>query len=176
MTQEKLVSLIQEKDPKAFDYLYDMYAQNLFGVINAILNDKEESEDVLQEVFVKIWNNLDAYDATKGRFFTWLLNIARNTAIDKYRSKGFNNSKKNLSTTNFVDIIKDGYSLSSTTDAIGIKKFIKKLKPMCTQIIDLLFYKGYTQKEASEELEIPLGTLKTRNRACINELRNMLDV
>ena len=176
MTQEKLVSLIQEKDPKAFDYLYDMYAQNLFGIINAILNDKEESEDVLQEVFVKIWNNLDSYNPSKGRFFTWLLNIARNTAIDKYRSKSFNNSKKNLSTTNFVDIIKGGYSLGSTTDAIGITKFINKLKPMCIKVIDLLFYKGYTHKEASEELEIPLGTLKTRNRACINELRNMLDV
>ncbi|GLB49990.1 RNA polymerase sigma factor [Neptunitalea lumnitzerae] len=175
MSQEELVILIKKKDPRSFDYLYDMYADNLFGVIHTILKNKEESEDVLQEAFVKIWNNLDAYDDNKGRFFTWILNIARNLAIDKYRSKGFNNHKKNLSTENFVDIIKGSYSLNASTDAIGIKKFIKKLKPTCIKIIDLLFFKGFTQKEASEELDIPLGTVKTRNRACINELRNMLD-
>lgn len=175
MSQEELVILIQKKDPKSFDYLYDMYANNLFGVIFTILRDTEESEDVLQEVFIKIWNNLELYDETKGRFFTWILNIARNMAIDKYRSKSFNNQKKNLSTDNFVDIIKDSYTLNDKMDAIGIKKFIEKLKPVCIKIIDLLFFKGFTQKEASEELDMPIGTLKTRNRACINELRNMLD-
>ncbi|HBK82514.1 MAG TPA: RNA polymerase subunit sigma-70, partial [Flavobacterium sp.] len=59
-------------------------------------------------------------------------------------------------------------------DAIGIKEFILKLKPKCIQIIDLLFFKGYTQQEASEELEIPLGTVKTNNRNCMNELRKMI--
>lgn len=175
MSQEELASLIQKKDPKSFDYLYDMYAENLFGVIHNILKNKEESEDVLQETFIKIWNNLDSYDESKGRFFTWILNISRNMAIDRYRSKGFNNHKKNLSTDNFVDIVKGSYNLNAKTDVIGISKFIEKLKPVCIKIIDLLFFKGFTQKEASEELNIPIGTLKTRNRACINELRNMLD-
>ncbi|SFU39308.1 RNA polymerase sigma-70 factor, ECF subfamily [Pustulibacterium marinum] len=175
MTQEQLIILIKKKDPKSFDYLYDMYADNLFGIIHNVVKDKEESEDVLQEVFVKIWNNLDSYDTSKGRFFTWILNIARNTAIDKYRSKSYNNSRKNLSTDNFVHIITGSYNMNAKTDAIGIKNFINKLKPTCIKIIDLLFFKGFTQKETAEELEIPLGTVKTRNRACINELRNMLD-
>jgi RNA polymerase sigma-70 factor (ECF subfamily) len=119
---------------------------------------------------------LSTYDASKGRFYTWIVNIARNTAIDKYRSKDFNNNRKNLSTDNFVSVIKDSYNLSGSTDAIGIKKFIDKLKPTCVKIIDLLFFKGFTHKEASEELEIPIGTIKTRNRACIGELRTMLNV
>ena len=61
-------------------------------------------------------------------------------------------------------------------DSIGIQEFLKKLKPKCIQIINLLFFKGYTQQEASDELEIPLGTVKTQNRNCINDLRNFLQV
>ncbi|MFI2742407.1 RNA polymerase sigma factor [Zhouia sp. PK063] len=176
MHQDDLILLIQKKDPKAFDHLYDMYSQSLYGVIYNIIKDKEEAEDVLQETFVKIWNNLDNYDDSKGRFYTWVVNIARNSAIDKYRSKSFKKTKQNLSTETFVDVIKDSYDLGSKVDAIGIKKFINILKPKCIKIIDLLFFKGFTHKEAAEELDIPMGTLKTRNRACLGELRTILEV
>jgi len=105
-----------------------------------------------------------------------MLNIARNTAIDKLRSKGFNNSKKNLSADNFVYLMDDNTKQNHKIDSIGIQEFVKKLKPKCIQIIDLLFFKGYTQQEASDELEIPLGTVKTQNRNCINDLRTFLRV
>ncbi|MCP5893875.1 sigma-70 family RNA polymerase sigma factor, partial [Klebsiella pneumoniae] len=82
---------------KAFTLLYDMYSKSLYGIIFNLLKDKEESEDVLQEVFVKIWKNIDSYNDSKGRFFTWILNIARNSSIDRLRSKSHNNSLKNLS-------------------------------------------------------------------------------
>lgn len=176
MTQEELLPLVLKKDDKAFTILYDMYSKNLYGVIYNLIKDKEEAEDVLQEVFVKIWKNIESYNETKGRFFTWILNIARNTTIDKLRSKGFNNSQKNLSSDNFVHLLDDSNKLTNKIDTIGIQEFVKKLKPKCIQIIDLLFFKGYTQQEASDELEIPLGTVKTQNRNCINDLRNFLQV
>lgn len=176
MTQEEILPLILKKDDRAFTTLYDMYSKNLYGVIYNLIRDKEEAEDVLQEVFVKIWKNIDSYNETKGRFFTWILNIARNTTIDKLRSKGFNNSQKNLSSDNFVHLLDDSNKLTNKIDTIGIQEFVKKLKPKCIQIIDLLFFKGYTQQEASDELEIPLGTVKTQNRNCINDLRNFLRV
>ena len=176
MTQEELLPLLHKKDQKAFTALYDMYSKNLYGVIFTILKDKEESEDILQEVFVRIWKNLDSYNEAKGRFFTWMLNIARNACIDKLRSKGHANSLKNLSIDNFVYVFENNTSVINRIDAIGIKDFIKKLKPKCIRLIDLLFFKGYTQQEASEELEIPLGTVKTQNRNCINELRSILQV
>ncbi|MCQ0111946.1 RNA polymerase sigma factor [Zhouia amylolytica] len=176
MDQDQLLDLIKKKDSRSFDYLYDMYSQSLYGVIHNIISNREEAEDILQEVMIKIWDNMDSYDESKGRFYTWIINIARNSAIDKYRSKNYKNFKKNLSTENFVSVIKDSYNLSNITDAIGIGSFIKKLKPKCIKIIDLLFYKGFTHKEAAEELDIPMGTLKTRNRACINELRTILEV
>lgn len=176
MTQEELLPLIMTKDDRAFTHVYDMYSKSLFAVIYNLVNDREEAEDVLQEVFVKIWKNIDSYNESKGRFYTWIVNIARNTSIDKLRSKGFNNSQKNLSSDNFVHLLDDSNKLTNKIDTIGIQEFVKKLKPKCIAIIDLLFFKGYTQQEASEELEIPLGTVKTQNRNCINDLRNFLQV
>lgn len=175
MTQEELIPLLLKKDDRSFTLLYDNYSKSLYGIIFTLIKDREEAEDVLQEVFVKIWKNIDTYNESKGRLYTWMLNIARNTSIDKLRSKSFNNNQKNLSSDNFVHILYDNSKTINQIDAIGIKEFIKKLKPKCIQIIDLLFFKGYTQQEASDELEIPLGTVKTQNRNCMNELRLLIN-
>jgi RNA polymerase sigma-70 factor (ECF subfamily) len=176
MTQEELIPLILKKDERAFTIMYDMYSKSLFSVISTLVKDTEDAEDLLQEVFVKIWKNIDSYNHSKGRFYTWILNISRNSAIDKLRSKGHNNNLKNLSSDNFTHLLDDSNKLINRIDTIGIQEFVNKLKPKCIQIIDLLFFKGYTQQEASEELEIPLGTVKTQNRNCINDLRNYLKV
>ncbi|UMY65158.1 MULTISPECIES: RNA polymerase sigma factor [unclassified Flavobacterium] len=176
MTQEDLLPMLKKKDDRAFSLLYDMYARNLFGIIHNLIADREEAEDVLQEVFIKIWKSIDSYDESKGRFFTWILNIARNSSIDRLRSKGFNNSRKNLSTDNFVHLLDESNKMTNRIDTIGIREFIKKLKPKCIRILDLLFFKGYTQQEAAEELGMPLGTVKTQNRTCIGDLRNLLEV
>jgi RNA polymerase sigma-70 factor (ECF subfamily) len=159
MTQEELLVLVYRKDERAFTHIYDMYSKSLFSVINVLVSNREEAEDVLQEVFVKIWKNIDSYNESKGRFYTWILNIARNTSIDKLRSKILTTVKK-PSSDNFVHLLDDSNKLVDKVDTIGINEFVKKLKPKCIQIIDLLFFKGYTQQEASEELEIPLGTVK----------------
>jgi RNA polymerase sigma-70 factor (ECF subfamily) len=125
-------------------------------------------------VFIKAWHKADTYSSDKGRFFTWVLNIARNAAIDKTRSKAFKNSKQNLNSDFFVDILETSESLDDSTDAIGIKKFVDKLAEKCKAVIELLYFKGYTQVEASETLNMPIGTIKTRNRNCIKELRNLV--
>lgn len=176
MTQEELLPLLLRKEERAFTQLYDMYSKSLFSVITNLISDREEAEDVLQEVFVKIWKNIETYNQSKGRLYTWMLNIARNTAIDKLRSKGFNNSQKNLSSDNFVHLLDDSNKLTNRIDSIGLREFVNKLKPKCIQLIDLLFFKGFTQQEASEELAIPLGTVKTQNRMCMNDLRNFLKI
>lgn len=166
-----LIVAMQNRDEKAFSRLFTMYNEAIYGIINSIVRDEKVAEELVQDVFIKVWNNASSYNIDKGRFFTWLLNIARNTAIDETRSKSFKNSRKNLSTSNFVDIVRSSDSLNKKTNSIGIKKFVDALKPACIKIIDLLYFKGFTQAEASEALEIPLGTLKTRNRACIKDLR-----
>ena len=174
MQLELLVEQFKDKNVIAFESLYEMYNKSVQGVIFSIVKDDTIAEEITQDVFIKAWNNASSYSAKKGRFFTWIINIARNAAIDKTRSKNFKNNSKNLDAQNFVDIIENHDSLDSQTDAIGIKNFVNKLKDTCIKVIELLYFKGFTQKEVSESLKIPLGTVKTRNRNCINELRKML--
>ncbi len=174
MTLEELISKFQQKDEKAFESLYNMYSDSMQGVIYNIVRDHNVAEEVMQDVFIKAWHKAETYSSEKGRFFTWILNIARNAAIDKTRSKNFKKSKQNLDTDFFVDILETSDSLDNKTDAIGISKFVSKLAKKCIEVIELLYFKGYTQNEASEALDMPIGTVKTRNRNCIKELRSMV--
>ncbi len=170
---DALILAMQKGNEAAFSKIYDLYSKNIYSVIYVILRDHDLTEEVLQDVFIKVWKNANSYSLEKGRFYTWLLNIARNTAIDKTRSKAYKNSSKNLSTDNFVTILAGHDQLSEKTDAIGIRKFVNQLKPLCIKLIDFLYFKGYTQAETSEAMETPLGTIKTRARNCMNELRKI---
>lgn len=174
MELETLVEQFKQKDEKAFEQLYNMYSKSMQGVIFNIVRDNDVAEEVMQDVFIKAWHKSDSYSSSKGRFFTWILNIARNAAIDKTRSKNFKKSKQNLNSDFFVDIIEGSDNLDNKTDAIGISKFIGKLAEKCKEVINLLYFKGYTQTEASEALNMPIGTIKTRNRNCIKELRSIV--
>ncbi|QED37296.1 sigma-70 family RNA polymerase sigma factor [Antarcticibacterium arcticum] len=172
MQQDQLIAQLQAGNEKAFERIYELYSESTYGIIHSITRDKEISEELLQDVFLKIWNNAESYNPDKGRFFTWILNIARNASIDKIRSKSFRNHRLNLTSDNFVDILESKSSIGSKIDAIGLQKYIDILEPVCKKLIDLLFFKGFTQKETAEELEMPLGTVKTRNRICIDKLRS----
>jgi len=174
MSLDQVIIKFQQKDTQAFEALYNMYSDSMQGIIYTIVKDDDIAQEVMQDVFIKAWQNAESYSPKKGRFFTWLINIARNTAIDKTRSKDFKKAKQNLSADFFVDIIESNDSLDNQTDAIGIKKFVTKLADKCKAVIELLYFKGFTQKEAAEELNMPIGTIKTRNRNCIKELRKMV--
>ncbi len=174
MQQDGLILELQNGNEKAFERIYELYSESIYGIIYSIVRDETIAEEILQDVFLKIWENSSSYNSKKGRFFTWILNIARNASIDQIRSKSHKNKQKNLAADNFVDILENKSHFSSKTDAIGLGKYIKALKPVCKKLIDLLFFKGFTQKETAEELDMPLGTVKTKNRACINKLREIL--
>jgi RNA polymerase sigma-70 factor (ECF subfamily) len=171
-TEESLVTLLKQKDKSAFSYLYDNYSGALYGIVLKILNrDEETAQDILQEAFVKIWKNLERFDAGKGTLFTWMLNITRNTAIDKLRSI------KNISIQsidNNVHIVDRHHQHEMGEDKIGLKDVVNKLKPEHKTMIDLAYYGGYTQEEISEKLKMPLGTVKTRARAALIELRKRI--
>lgn len=176
MDLDLLILQFQQKDVKAYEKLYDMYCDSISGIVNNIVKNNAVTQEITQDVFIKAWNNSTSYSAKKGRLFTWLLNIARNAAIDYTRSKRSKQSKQNLNSDFFVDILETHQSLDATTNTIGLKEFVTKLGDKCKSVIELLYFKGFTQKEASEELEMPIGTIKTRNRSCIGELRTMLGV
>lgn len=178
MELELLVQRFQKKDLLAFEKLYEMYHDSICGVITTIVRDRELSEELAQDVFVKIWDKSGSYNPSKGRFFTWIVNIARNAAIDKVRSKSYKQQKQNLPADYFVGKLEhtDESPAEADMDTAGLKKVLLNLTKKCIQIIEMLYFKGFTQKETSEVLEIPLGTVKTRNRNCIAQIRQNIEL
>lgn len=173
-TEEELVISLKQKNEDAFSYLYDHYSGALFGVISSIINDKETANDVLQEAFVNIWKNFGSYDASKGRLFTWMLNIARNASIDKTRSKSFKASQKNQPLEDNVIMGAGKVVTNPSANDFGLKKIIANLKEEYRVLIDLSFFQGFTHEEIAKALGIPLGTVKTRIRTALIQLRTMI--
>jgi RNA polymerase sigma-70 factor (ECF subfamily) len=173
-TEPELVSLLKSRDNKAFSYLYDNYSGSLYTVITQIVNDMETADDVLQEVFINIWRSIESYDPAKGRLFTWMLNIARNASIDLLRSKTYQNSGKNQSIPQNSDWNQGGYTAPVNIDNIGFRKILGRLKKEHKVLIDLAYFKGYTHEEIAEIEDIPLGTVKTRIRNALIQLREYL--
>ncbi len=172
--EEELVSLLKNGDETAFVYLYDNYSGALYGTICRIINNNQLAEDVLQEVFVKIWNSFQSYDATKARLFTWMMNIARNLSIDTIRGKSYKKQSKIQSTENAVNQVAQNPKENDRYDTIGIRNQLTSLKKDQRQIIELAYFDGFTQNEISQKLGIPLGTVKTRMRTAISELKKIL--
>jgi len=166
--------MLLQQNGQAFSYLYDNYSSALFGVINQIIPDKNISADVLQDVFINIWRKIDSYDETKGRLFTWMLNIARNAAIDKIRSKPYQNSLKNQPLTETVNTITTNSVVNPQVNDIGLKKLVNGLKQEYRELIELSYFQGFTHEEISKLLNLPLGTVKTRIRSALIQLRTLM--
>ncbi len=173
LSDEQLVALLRNKDKAAMGAVLKKYGDALYGVVFRIVGTREVAEDIMQEVAVKIWKNHQAYDAKKGRLFTWLVNIARNTAIDKVRTQKFQARRQAESLDSTVH---DNIRFSEHLDIqdVGLRRLIERLDPKYREVIDLLYLKGYTQKEATEALGIPLGTVKTRVKKALGDLLKAL--
>jgi RNA polymerase sigma factor (sigma-70 family) len=174
ISEETLITALRSHDRSALEYLYDHYAGAILGVIARIVKKEEMAEEVLQDVFLKIWDRIESYDASKGKLFTWMLNIARNQAIDKTRSKEFSKDKKTGDIDNFVNRIDNKGYVEQKVEAIGLQELLRVLPEDQRFIIDQHYLKGYTQAEISAEFNLPLGTVKTRMRLAMKELRNFL--
>jgi RNA polymerase sigma-70 factor, ECF subfamily len=172
--EQELVAALKLRDNQAYTYLYDNYSGALYSIIKQIIQDAELANDVLQEVFINIWRKIESYDASKGRLFTWMLNIARNASIDTVRSKGFQNTQKNQELPNNVDINVSSQVIMPDMDNIGLRKILENLKDEHRILIELAYFKGYTHEEIAKIEGIPLGTVKTRIRNALLQLRQYL--
>ncbi|RFM29882.1 RNA polymerase sigma factor [Deminuibacter soli] len=171
-SEAELIPLLKQREQSAFGYLYDHYSGALNTVVLSIIPDKTLCGDVLQEVFIKIWRQIDSYDESKGRLFTWMLNITRNAAIDMVRSKGYQNTKQNQELTESV--YDAGGSALPNVDKIGLRKVVHTLREEYRVLVDLSYFQGFTQEEIAKMLDIPLGTVKTRLRAALIQLRQLV--
>ncbi len=172
--ETEIVDLLRRGDQRAVSVIYQHYADVLFGLIYKIVRSETIAEEVLQDTLVKIWKNAAQYDRSKGRLFTWFANIARNTAIDKVRSATYQREQKTGSTENLVHEGVLGTEETQVADP-GLQKVINSLDEKYRVLIELAYFQGYSQREIEKELGIPLGTIKSRLRAAIQELRTKLD-
>lgn len=163
---------LHAKDKRAVQAIYLQYRDALFGIVFRIVKQESIAEDVLQDALVKIWRNGPSYDAKKGRLFTWLLNICRNAAIDKVRSKAFQRGQNIQDVEHIVSREKDSPSYQLNTDQIGLKDWVAKLEPKYREVIEVVYLQEHSHREAAKKLGIPLGTLKTRVRDAIKALRS----
>lgn len=175
MEEEQLIAGLRAKDRKTTDYLYEKYSRALFAVISRIIYDSDIAEEVFHDSFVKIIKKIESYDESKGRLYTWMANICRNSAIDKLRSKEISQSSKTNTIDDFVYGLEGKSGTVEETDAIGVKELMDQLNEDQRFIIEYIYFKGYTHSEVSEEFEIPLGTVKSRIRASLQVLKKNLE-
>ena len=170
LLEKHIVELLQERNDKAISLLYEHYGDTLYGVAKKVVRDEELAQDVLQESFVKIWKKSDSYDASKAKLFTWLFRITRNTAIDKLRSVNTKSDKE------IQMDVSDVYNLgveSIRPELIDVRENLDKIENKYQIVLEALFFHGMTQQEASDELDIPLGTIKSRLKIGLRELRKI---
>ena len=168
-----LIELIKQRDRQGYNLLYEQFSPFLYGLIYKMVKDVPVAEDLLQETFIKIWKNIDQFDGGKASFITWLMSIARYTTIDYLRSKTHRQQQKNQRLENFEYDSKIQTVIPGVETA-GLRNIVSALEPKYREVIELLYFKGYTQEEAAGELALPLGTLKTRARYALQMLRNKM--
>ncbi len=142
-------------------------------MIFTILPNREMAEEVLQEVFIKIWQNIGSYNTAKGRMYTWMMNIARNLAIDRTRSKEFSKQNRTKELSAYGNDQKADPDCSIKD--VGLLKIINKLPKENRKLLELAYFQGYTQEEISRMLGVPLGTVKRKIRLTIIHLRKIID-
>lgn len=176
----RLLVRIKEGDQAAFAQLYDRYAPLLYSMVLRIVRETTEAEDVLQEIFLTIWNKASSFDEAKGSVYTWIVTIARRKAIDRLRSKEIVNRGERLHDDAVTGIPDAAYMTNPLNAAIGneyealMRTALATLSDEQRTVIEMSYYEGYTQEQISQRLHVPLGTVKTRMRQGLIKLREYL--
>ncbi len=171
MQAEELVRRLKNQEEPALAYLYEQYSGALMGIIFRVLGNREAAEDILQKTMLKVWNSIGSFNPEKSSLYTWMATIARNSAIDKRRLKSFQNNEK---TKTIDDLVYQPAGGQTSTAAIDVARLTSKLESKYKDVLDHIYLMGYTQKETSEKLEIPLGTVKSRLRLAIKSISEEL--
>lgn len=168
---------LQNGDKEALRLLYGKYNKILFGMIVSILKNREEAEDCLQEVFTQIWEKADQFDAGRGRVYSFLVTMARNKAIDRTRSSGFKNSRRenhsisDSTLTPESDKNNPHENLELAERISVVRKALKKLSEKQRKVLEVAYFQGLSQSQISEKMDVPLGTVKYRMRQGMIKLR-----
>ncbi|MBX5478621.1 MAG: sigma-70 family RNA polymerase sigma factor [Pyrinomonas methylaliphatogenes] len=171
----ELVRAIAQGDERALAAFYDRYASILFGLLLRILNDRSEAEDVLQEVFLQVWQEAERFDGARGRPFTWLVTIARSRAIDRVRARNSRDRKEmQASRSSWSETDEITQQLSRTEEREIVRRALAEIPEEQRDVLLLAYFEGLSQSEIATRTGAPLGTIKTRMRAGLRRLREIL--
>ncbi|PCJ66665.1 MAG: hypothetical protein COA58_04190 [Bacteroidetes bacterium] len=174
LLEARIVQMMHNGDKQFLDLLYQEYGGIMYKITVGITKSQEAAEDVLQESLVKIWKNATRFDASKAKLVTWVVQIAKNTALDFVKSKATRNAQITDTMADKPVVAEYGIS-TQNEDFIGLRETIKeKLNEHDQRILNMLYFEGYTQKEVAEHLDMPIGSVKTRIRMTVNQLRTFL--
>ncbi len=170
-----LIEKVADRDIEAFNEIYSNFSQIVFNLMVRTLQNREEAEDALQDVFIQIWDKAYTYDSSKGAVSTWITNMARNRAIDKLRSRS---SRKHI---NLIDdeSIKSNDDINNIVEEINerrvvINSALESIPAEQRKVIEMAYFDGLTHIEISELLSLPVGTVKTRIALGISKLRKRI--
>jgi RNA polymerase sigma-70 factor, ECF subfamily len=175
----ELLRRVGQGDRKSFEDLYDRFSGVLFSTALQILNDHREAEDVVQEVFVQIWDKAKLYDAARGKPLTWAMTLTRNKAIDRLRSaqrryRLQDQVEKETKVANQVGLKASSEEVEILEKSRLIRAAVMELSKEQREAIELAFFSGLTQNEIAQELNQPLGTVKARIRRGMLRLKEMI--
>lgn len=171
----RLLKAIAAQDDAALGQLYDRYRLILFGVLVRILNNREEAEDVLQEVFLQVWRRAGDFDGNRGRPFTWLVTLARSRGIDRLRTLASRERTAVAGAAEPGDEVSDASSDAIRAEQRGVvNSALAQLPEEQKRLLMLAYFDGLTQSEIAKQLGSPLGTVKTRMRSGMIKLRELL--
>jgi RNA polymerase sigma factor (sigma-70 family) len=177
-TPEALAALmgrVAQGERAALRQLYDATSAKLFAVCLRILSDREEAEDVLQEVYVTVWRRADRFDAARASVMTWVSTIARNRAIDRLRARG---PLAYADQVEELEIPDGGISAESLLVTAGeegrLHRCLSELDPRTETVIRTAFFEGVTYEALARRMETPLGTVKSWVRRGLAKLKGCL--
>ncbi len=179
LTDEQLLTLMEKGEGRAMAVLYDRYARLVFSLAVRVLNDRPGAEEVVQEVFVKVWRRARDYDARRGKFSAWLSGIAHHHAIDELRRRRVRPTAAQAGDEEQAENIADASPTPldlavQSSERRRIVEALQAIPPEQSRVIEMAYFEGYTQQEIADKLGKPLGTIKTRMRLGMQKMRGLL--
>jgi len=178
VTDGALLRLVAERQPEALAALYDRHAPHLLALARRILGGAGEAEDVVQEVFVHVWNDPSRYNPSRSSVSTWLMLVTRSRAIDRLRHRQVVDRTHEAA---HRDVPPDEHESPDGIESVllrerreRVRRELDNLPPEQRQVLEMAFYQGLSQSEIAERADLPLGTVKTRTLLAMKKLRSAL--
>lgn len=170
-----LIALLRDRSAAGLAELYDRYGRLIYSMALRMVSDRGAAEEIVQDVFLRCWNNIDRYQPSHGTLAAWLLAIAHHRAIDELRSRRGKARRHEISVDEFQALPTSDPHIDEALIRDDVRVSLHELPHAQREAIELIFWRGLTRREAAEQLGIPIGTLHTRLRLGMDKLRHALD-